>query len=204
MTNTTFQASSLSLGPALEGEAGSSTGSRVLQTIDAGHNQMSQQFADYYARNRSFLERIFPTKLDRILRDGQLALAKSDQEINLRLHDLMCEAKYAAVLESAECWVKTLKVETRQRFIQFITVHKTELRQTIEEHRVKFADHIMARYATAEKYHAIPALYGRYLKSVQDEIEADFGWLDGLLTKFSAIVDEGLQTYSKPLLPKSH
>jgi hypothetical protein len=162
--------------------------SRVLRTIAGHHIALTQQLADYYDRRKSWLARIFPTELDQILLDSQLRQARGECELNERVLQLACSMKFEACREVAEVWVKSMRVETRETFFRFVAERTEVLQQTIEEHRQKFAEHMAGRYATAERYRAMPEFHARYRKSIEDEIEAYMSWLDDLLARFRAIV----------------
>jgi hypothetical protein len=183
------------------GEEGRPT-SRVLRTIAGHHIALTRQLADYYDRRKSWLASIFPTRLDQILRDSQLRQARSECELNERILQLACTMKFEACREVAEVWVKSMRVETRETFFRFVAERTEVLQQTIEDHRRKFAEHMEGRYATAERYRAMPEFQARYRKSIEDEIEAYMTWLDELLGKFRAIVQERVAQYETREFPK--
>lgn len=172
--------------------------SRVLRTIAGHHVALTQQLADYYERRKSWLARIFPSKLDQVLLDSQLAQARGESELNERILQLACTMKFEACREVAEVWVKSMRVETRETFFRFVAERTEVLQETIEQHRQKFAEHMSGRYATAERYRAMPEFHARYKKSIEDEIEAYMAWLDDLLGKFRSIVQERVAQYERP------
>jgi hypothetical protein len=182
------------------GDDGTAT-SRVLRTIEGQHLNLSQQLVTFYTRRKSWLHRLFPTKLDKILLDGQLNLAKSECELNERILQLACSMKLEACREVADVWIKSMKVETRETFFNFVSDRTLRLQETIERRRVQFGEHIKKRYATAERYRDMPEFFARYVRSIEDEIEGYLGWLDELLGKFQAIVQERVAQYDRPTLP---
>jgi hypothetical protein len=184
------------------GEDGRPT-SRVLRTIAGHHIALTQQLADYYDRRKSWLARIFPSKLDQVLLDSQLRQAQSECALNERILQLACTMKYEACREVAEVWVKSMRVETREVFFRFVAERTEVLQQTIEDHRQKFAEHMEKRYATANRYNAMPEFQARYRRSIEDEIEAYMSWLDDLLARFRAIVQERVAQYDHREFPKS-
>lgn len=176
--------------------------SRVLRTIAGHHVALSRQLAAYYDRRKSWLARVFPTKLDQVLLDSQLRQARSECELNERILQLACTMKFEACREVAEVWVKSMRVETRETFFRFVAERTEVLQQTIEQHRQNFAEHMAKRYALAESYGAMPEFQTRYKKSIDDEIEASMAWLDDLLDRFRAIVQERVAQYERPELSR--
>ncbi len=198
--NSNSQVSIPALDDALS-QGGTTTTSRILQTINGNQVQISEQLAKYYARNKTFLARLFPTGLDRVLSDGQLNLAKSQVDLDLRVYALAATMKYAVCREVAESWVKSMRVETKGAFFTFVTGKMEELRETIEQRRITFGDHVKKRYATLETLGEIPVFQEEYRESVENEIKAELGMLDDLLEKFRATMQEGLEKFEKPALP---
>jgi exonuclease VII large subunit len=183
------------------GEEGRPT-SRVLRTIAGHHLALTQQLADYYDRRKSWLARIFPTQLDRILMDSQLRQARSECELNERILQLACTMKYEACREVAEVWVKSMRVETRETFFRFVAERTEVLQETIERHRHKFAEQMRARYQNLESYRSMPEFQARYKKSIDEEIESHLSWLDELLGRFRAIVQERVAQYETREFPR--
>ena len=184
------------------GEDGRPT-SRVLRTIAGHHIALTQQLTDYYERRKSWLARIFPTQLDKVLLDSQLQQAKRECELNERILQLACTMKYEACREVAEVWVKSMRIDTRETFFYFVADRLEVLQTTIEQHRQKFAEHMGERYALLDRYAPMPEFQARYRKSIEDEIDATLAWLDQLLEKFRAIVQERVTYYDRPEFTRS-
>lgn len=179
------------------GEDGRPT-SRVLRTIAGHHIALTRQLADYCERRKSWLARIFPSQLDRILLDAQLQQARDECALNERILQLACTMKYEACREVAEVWVKSMRIDTRETFFRFVAQRLEVLQQQIEQHRQNFAEHMTKRYAALARYSAMPEFQARYRKSIDDEIEATLGWLDGLGDKFRGTIEEKVAQYDRP------
>lgn len=177
--------------------------SKVLVEIDGHHVEVSRSLADYYARKRSLLVRLFPTKLDKVLQDSQLGQAKTDADLNERMLKLACDLKLAACIETGDAWLKSLKIGVRQRFNDFVTERYASLQATVERRRVEFGEHVRGRYRTLESYRDMPALAAQYEESIGREVESYCIWLDQLLENFRSIVDEKITHYEQPTLPVS-
>jgi hypothetical protein len=183
-------------------ERGAAT-SLVLQGIQSNHVRISRNLEEFVNRRRSFLHRLFPTRLDRILADSQLNLARNECELNERLLKLATDLKLEAAREVGDAWVKSLKVDVRQRFVAFITERYSALQLTIEQRRVEFGTHTRERYKTLETYRDMPALGRRYEQTIADDIERYLEWLDQLLTRFRDIAQERVADFERPSLPRS-
>jgi hypothetical protein len=184
-----------------DGDAGTPT-SQVLQGIQGNHVRISRKLEEFVNRRRSFLRHLFPTRLDKILADSQLNLARNDCELNERLLKLASDLKLEAAREVGDAWIKSLKVDVRQRFIAFITERYSTLQLTIEERRIEFGAHTRGRYQTLESYSDMPALARRYEQSINDDIERYLEWLDQLLARFRDIVQERVADFERPSLPR--
>lgn len=176
--------------------------SQVLQGIQNNHARLSQNLAEFVSRRRSFLHKLFPTKLDKVLSDSQLNMARNECELNECLLKLATDLKLEAAREVGDAWVKSLKVDVRQRFIAFITERHAALQLTIEQRRVEFGAHTRQRYQTLETYKDMPALAARYEKAINDDIEHYLDWLDQLLGRFRDIAQERVADFERPALPR--
>lgn len=180
-----------------------SVASDVLLVINGHHVRLSQQLAAYYDRKKSWLTKIFPTALDRVLADSQLRQAKTECALNERLLALATEMKYEACREVGEAWVKSLRVGVREQFIVFVTERFQSLKNTIEARRKEFGLYMRDRYKTRETYRDMPELSERYKESMDREIEQYFAWLDQLLSGFQSIIDQKLGEYNHDSSPSS-
>lgn len=178
-------------------EDGRPTG-RVLRRIEGHHIALTRQLAEYYDRRRSWLSRIFPTELDKVLARSQIQQARNECALNEQILELACTMKFEACREVAEVWVKSMRVETRETFFHFVAKRVEVLQQTIEQHRRNFAEQMRQRYDMLERYRSMPELHARYKKSMDDEIEAHLAWLDDLLIRFRSIVQERVAHYERP------
>jgi ribosomal protein L44E len=193
----------LSLIPLSVGEDSSNATSHFPEVIQANHRRVSRNLEEFVNRRRSFLHRPFPTKLDKVLADSQLNMACNECELNERLLKLATDLKFEAAREGGDAWIKSLKVDVRQRFIAFITERYAALQLTIEQHRVAFGSQMKQRYETLDTYRDMPALACRYEKSINDDIESYLDWLDQLLARFRGIVQERVADFERPSLPRS-
>jgi hypothetical protein len=172
----------------------------VLYFIEGKHHAVSSQLANYANRRKSLLAKLFPTDLDKVLADGQLNAARTACEFNNRMLSLACSMKYGACKETADTWLKSLKVDNRSKFFVFVTAKLLELGETIETRRTDFAEHIGRRYAHAKQYESMPEFHARYLKSIDKETDDTLLWLDELLSQFRGIVQERITQFDQTAL----
>jgi len=173
-----------------------SVASDVLLVINGHHVAVNQSLAAYYNRRKSWLARIFPTALDRVIMDGQLRQATTECELNERLLKLAVDMKYESCREVGEAWVRSLKVGVRQQFTAFVTEQYETMGRKIEEKRVNFSHDMRERYRTLEACRDMPEYAARYKVSLDREIERHFEWLDQLLEGFRSVIDEKVGEYS--------
>jgi hypothetical protein len=179
----------------------SSVASDVLLVINGHHVAVSQNLAAFYSRRKSWLARLFPSALDRVIADAQLRQAKTECDLNERLLALATDMKYESCREVGDAWVKSLKVGVREQFTGFVTERYEAMKNTIEARRVKFGDYMRERYRTLESYGDLPELASGYRGSMDREIEQYFDWLDQLLASFRSVIDEKVGEYARPSLP---
>jgi hypothetical protein len=185
-----------------EGASGAAT-SLVLQGIQNNHVRISERLEEFFTRRRPLFQRLFPTRLDKVLADSELNLARTESQLSERLLKLATDLKLEAAREVGDAWVKSLKVDVRQAFIAFITERYDALCNVIEQRRVEFGTRTRERYQTLEKYRDIPPLAGRYEASINKDIEDYLDWLDSLLARFRDIAQERVADFERPALPPS-
>lgn len=175
--------------------------SALATLIDGYHQQVSRNLVEYITRNRSWWAKLRPTELDRYLKDTQLNQARTEGEYQERLLALATDNKLAAAKETADAWLKSMKVGVRENFFAFVTQRYESLQVTLEERRREFGAHIRQRYAELASYKDFPELEAGYRRSLAAEVEGYFIWVDGLLDRFRSIVDEGVGDYHAPRHP---
>lgn len=186
--------------PSARIEDAESITSSIRREIEENHTAVSARLERYINRNRSWVSRLLPTQLDRVLRDTQLRQAETEGAFQERLLALATDTKVEAARESTDAWLKSLKVGVRERFFEFISARYQNLQHTVEQRREEFGHHMRGRYRTLESYRDMPELAQRYRKSMDEEMDQYLLWIDGLLDRFRSIVTEKITSYD-PGLP---
>ena len=161
--------------------------SEIAAVIDENRVNVDRNFQDYLERNRSFLHRIFPTKMDRLLCDAEMRRAQTDCDRHLRMLELAYATKYEACEEQANAWLQTQKVETRTRVAGHLAANLITLAQEIETHRQGYATHISQRYDNLERFSIHPNLRLAMEDSINQDIAKTINWLDSLLEGYRSI-----------------
>jgi hypothetical protein len=187
----------------VEGDQAGTGTSQVLHGIQTNHARLSQNLKEFVNRRRSLLHKLFPTRLDRVLCDSQLNMARNECELNERLLKLATDLKLEAAREVGDAWIKSLTVDVQLRFVAFITERYEALQVTIEQRRVEFGARTRQRYQTLETYRDLPVLATRYEKTINDDIENYLEWLDELLGRFRDIARKRVADFERPALPRS-
>ena len=159
----------------------------ISTVIDQNRTNVDRNFQDYLERNRSFLHRIFPTKMDRLLRDAEMSRAQTDCDRHLRMLELAYATKYEACEEQANAWLQTQKVEIRTRVAGHLAANLIILSRDIECHRQGFAEHIALRYDNLARYSVHPKLRAAMEDSINQDIDKTICWLDSLLEGYRNI-----------------
>ena len=187
----------------LTGANGHAPVGHLLRVVEEHHQEVSSRLASYSERRKNFLQRLFPTELDRVLMDAQLNEARTDCELDQRILSLACSIKFEACKEAADTFIKSLKVENRGAFFDFVSARLLELQDKLEKHRIELGDQIRRRYSQAETYADMPAYQAVYAKSIQNEFESTLLFFDELLAGFRGIIKERVAQFDQTAIPAS-
>lgn len=168
--------------------------SEIEVVIDQNRLNADRNFKDYIERNRSLLNRIFPNKMDRLLRDAEMQWAQTDCDRHLRLLELAYATKYEACEEMANAWLQAQKVEIRTRVASVLASNLVTLSREIETYRQGYAEHIAKRYASLDRDSVYPKLRAAMEGSIDLDIDKTITWLDSLLDGYRRIHLERILT----------
>lgn len=161
--------------------------SEIETVIDQNRLNTDRNFQDYLERNRSFLSRIFPNKMDRLLRDAEMRRAQTDCDRHLRMLELAYATKYEACEEMANAWLQSQKVEIRTRVASVLAANLIILSRDIESYRQGYAEHIAKRYEALDSHSVHPKLRDAMENSINQDIDKTICWLDSLLEGYRKI-----------------
>lgn len=160
-----------------------------LDTLEQNHDQISAEVREYYARNWSLIERVFPNKLRRLITEAKLRTAGSELEFRHRLLQLATDAKLDGIREKYDNWLRVVKVNFRQQFATYVTMQREELGRVIKERQENYLILSREKAALYEKYKDAPAAE-RFRQAMEAEDDRFFTWIDEILANFEHIVEE--------------
>ncbi len=162
--------------------------------LKSNHEQISQQIQEFMRREVGLIERLFPGKMQRLVKETQLLNAKTELEFRHKLLELHVEFNLAALNEKYETYLKVIKVEFRQQFIAFVTQRQQQLRREIDERRKDYLGDDTERWNFYQEHQNLPSAQ-LYWNSIQEETMNYFTWLNRLLNDFQNIIDEKIKSY---------
>ncbi len=162
--------------------------------LRANHDQISSEVREFARREVGLLGRLFPSTMARLFSDHELLNAKTELEFRHKLLQLHVDFQLATLNEKYETYLKVIKVEFRQQFIDFVTRRQQMLRRAIDERRQDYVRDDEARWKFYQEHKDLPS--GTYYwQSIQEETIAYFEWLNKLMNDFQNIVDEKIKSY---------
>ena len=161
---------------------------------------VSNALADYANRQRSWLRELFPTGLDKALRDHQLRVARNIFDIEERLIALACTSRYEAAREEFQNSLKVISADSRERYIALVAPKLGTVSDTIEAERKRLVIRMRGRKAAAESYSDMPELQEIVLEEVRADIRTELKFLSDLHDNFRESIRAHLKEFETPFV----
>jgi len=165
----------------------------TIQDLDeciANAGEIDERTKELLYKNRSLIERYFPTKMDKMIEKLQIETIKDAMEFRLNLYKMSTQFRLKAMKEKYDAAILTIAVEFRHRVSTFMISRYSELNDVVRHEYSKFAAGTRASYDDARQYNGYPKLQAPYLAFL-DKISNDYmTFVAWHIDSFQQILDE--------------
>jgi hypothetical protein len=132
---------------------------------------IDERVENYIKRNSSLLSRIFPTAMDQQRNRVALALDHMAGQRLQGILEIATQARLQEISERFDSWLRTIKIDSRQRFTSFVMTKLQNLRADVDRHRDALYAHFTKRLADLDRMQHIPK---HSLERIQRDIDSEF------------------------------
>ena len=170
-------------------------GTRALPSALHLHSEaeaIDERVNHFIRRKQSVLSRLFPTALDKLRDKTALRLAQTEDDFYIHTLQIATQARLQEIAEKFDGWLRTLKVESRQRFIDFVLLRIEALRTVVDARRNGLIEHLRRRRAQLHAMSDMPEYTERLHASIDAEFDRSLLFLDDQLARFEQLANEEL------------
>jgi len=168
------------------------------QNLDelAKNNQMIDKFYDTNLNKKwNLLDKFANRTMFDAVQEVKADLFKTTSNYRLGFYKSLLDTRLDSLHEKCGAGVKMIKGHYRHMVSVYLLGKLEELSIEIRNRQISFLEQTKAKYQYAETCVAYPSLYKRFTESIISEEIRYLQFLDGLMSKFEAIVDEELKKY---------
>jgi len=166
-----------------------------LDMLVRNANFVDERARELLLSKRTLLQRLFPSQQDKIVEQWKGKMIQSAADFNIKLYEMASEARLESMKEKYTAGLMLLKAHYRQKVGAFMMAKMDELKDDVKTYQFKFLDDMRDKYRKADTVRDLPSLYNRFMRAVQEEEVRYFDFLDSIVTRFEAIVNENLKSY---------
>lgn len=166
-----------------------------LDMLVRNANFVDERARELLISKRTLLQRLFPSQQERIVEQWKGKMITSAANFNIGLYEMASEARLESMKEKYTAGLMLLKAHYRQKVGAFMMAKMDELKDDVKTYQFKFLVDMRDKYHKAETVRDLPSLYNRFMKAIQEEELRYFDFLDNILIRFEAIVNENLKSY---------
>lgn len=146
--------------------------------------------------NKPLLRKFFPTKMDKLLNEMQKNEVKESMSFRLNLYKLSSQYRLDSVRELYNSRLMVLKSHYREQVASFMMSKLQELNIQVESRQYTFIEMIKNKYSYLATLNDYPAMGKRYEVQIEREQDRFFSFLEQLLIKYEAIINEELKKFN--------
>jgi len=170
--------------------------SQNIQSIDqlvANAEEIDENTKVLLMKERSLIERLFPTQMEKMLQQIQGKTIKNAMDFRLNLYSMSTQFRLKALKEKYDAAILTIAVEYRYRVSTFMINRYSELNHIVRNEFQKFASGAKASYDDARQYQGYPKLQTPYLALLDKSCNDYMTFVAWHIDRFQQILDEQIK-----------
>jgi len=162
------------------------------------HKRTAQDVDQIQEKQRGVLRRLFVERgLDQAILEAKIQQVKDFADFRRKILRVATDLKLELCHSTALAMSRELKIGNQERFTSLVLDKYESLRGTVGSQTERVLADIDAAFANAERYAHRPWLMDLAMKSLEQQTEQFFKWIDGLLDDYIAISKQRLDEYRK-------
>ncbi len=147
--------------------------------------------AERMTRNRSFIEKYFPNKMDRLLMNKELAIAGSAMDFRHGLVKIASQFRTLALKEKYETHLHVFQTQNRLEKAKYQMSAMNQLMSSSRIAEEKGLNELTEMYTLAAKQ-TVPQIKIKYMARIEQREDAYFNYQSKLMHDFERVIHEGI------------
>ncbi len=164
-----------------------------LDLLIRNAGEIDERTKDLLVKNRSLIQRLFPSKMDRMVMEMQRNTVQNAMEFRLNLYKMSTQFRLEALREKYNAALMTIRGEYRVRVSEFMMGKLEELHTVVDVKERAFIEFAKRKYDNAQLQSGYPSLQALYLKNIDEQSQGYLVFLQRQITNFENIIDEQIE-----------
>lgn len=157
--------------------------------------EIDDKTKDLLMRNRSLIQQLFPSRLDRMVMTMQRNTIQHAMEFRIHLYKLSTEFRLEALREKYNAALMSIRAHYRIAVYNFMMDKLSELHHNVNSKQRWFLSLAKSKVDNAKQLKGYPTLQSRYLNMIEREAEGFLNFLDKQVADFESIIDERIERF---------
>jgi hypothetical protein len=164
-----------------------------LDLLIRNAGEIDDRTKDLLVKNRPLIQRLFPSKMDRMVMEMQRNTVQNAMEFRLNLYKMSTQFRLEALREKYNAALMTIRGEYRVRVSEFMMGKLEELHTVVDVKERAFIEFAKRKYDNAQLQSGYPSLQALYLRNIDEQSQGYLVFLQRQITNFENIIDEQIE-----------
>ena len=163
---------------------------KISQGFNKNNREIDGFFEKEIIQEWSIAKRLSSGSMYKEIQKAKSQLFQESTKYRLAFYSQVLDTRLSILNEQCSAGVKTIKADCRTQIAAFIMEKMKQLKNDVKNTQFSFIELISEKHDFANKLSKVSSLYKRFMKSIIDEEEHHFTFLDNLMENFATIIDE--------------
>jgi hypothetical protein len=164
-----------------------------LDLLIRNAGEIDDRTKDLLVKNRTLIQRLFPSKMDRMVMEMQRNTVQNAMEFRLNLYKMSTQFRLEALREKYNAALMTIRGEYRVRVSEFMMGKLEDLHNVVDVKERAFIEFAKRKYDNAQLQSGYPSLQALYLRNIDEQSLGYLNFLQRQITNFESIIDEQIE-----------
>lgn len=157
--------------------------------------EIDDRTKDLLMKNRSLVQRLFPSKMDSMVMEMQRNTIKHAMEFRLHLYQMSTQFRLEALREKYNAALMSIRGYYREQVSEFMMNKLAELHRKVDMRQREFLELAKSKMEYARDMQGYPTLQRRYLENIEKEAKGFMTFLQRQIESFENIIDEQIERF---------
>lgn len=166
-----------------------------LDLLIRNAGEIDERTKDLLIANRNLIQKLFPTKMDKMVLEMQQNTIQSAMEFRLNLYKMSTQFRLEALREKYNAALMTIRGEYRVQVSKFMMAKLRELHIAVDKEERLFIEFAKSKYDHAKLQIGYPSIQSLYITNINEQSLGYMNFLQRQIANFESIIDEQIERF---------